>query len=327
MQRDCLFFAGLKGAVLPLKKAPGFNIFESFYLITNHRDKDRIVSPYIRQIGTLERDFLLSPKTALIYENSQVILDEADNLGERANGLVVAKLAKVQNWLNKLWLLKDHAINHDVGFVALHVDDNFQITSNVWEASFSQANGSNDEVKLSHKEIEFAKGFNLMSEYGDDVGPIELHKPGYHGMRPTKLDDKGGRIERFLYFTTGARAAQDLGIKVALYSSALEALVSSAHSEIIHQVAERTAVALGDDLESRTSIYRQVKQAYAMRSKAVHGAVIRTKSLPKLITACMDLDRICRALAIKFFKDADFKESALGEDSEFNDYWVRAVLR
>lgn len=321
-----LFFAGLKGASLPRKALPGFDLFENFKLINNPAEKNRMIAPFLTQIGTLERDFLINSDVSLIYEKSTVEVEEHAHLGERANGLVVAKLAKIQNWLNQIWIVKDHAINHDVGFQVFLLPDESQVTSNTWEASFSKSDGSNEDTPLNFKEIEAIRKLDLKSEYGDDVGPLELHRPGYHGNRTTKLDDTGARIQRFLYFTTGARASQDIAIKVALYSSAMEALVSSSHSEIIHQVAERTAIILSENIDQRLQAYRSVKRAYAMRSKAVHGAAFSSKSLPKLIESSVALDQICRELAEKIFIDSDFRRALTFQHEEFSEYWLRKIF-
>lgn len=326
MRFDCLFFSGLKGAGLPLKSRPGFELFENFYLLTASKDKRDLIASYNQELGTLERDFLMRPGGGLVYEKSKVEIDLAV-IDERVNGLLIAKLAKVQNWLNQLWLVTDHAINHDVGYLALKIGQNWHLTSNTWEASFSLADGSNRDTAVSNKLIKEAASFKLKSEYGDDVGPVELHKSGFHGNRGTKLDSSGARIERFLYFTAGARATQDLGIKVALYCSAIESLFSTSNSEVVHQVAERVALAADSGLSEREIVYRKVKQAYALRSKAVHGAAINEKALPKLSVASVDLDKICRQVAQKFFTDPEFREMLSGNDESIDSFWIRKILQ
>jgi hypothetical protein len=53
----------------------------------------------------------------------------------------------------------------------------------------------------------------------------------------------------------------------------LESLLSTDRDEISHQVAERLAIMLEEDPESRYRIYLRMKQLYATRSNLVHGGV------------------------------------------------------
>jgi hypothetical protein len=321
-----VFFTALAGLMPPQFGIPGLKLFDNFRLITAKKDIERIVAQYAYEIGQLDVGHFMQPGICMIYESGITLLERDSTFAQHSNGIVIAKLAKLQNYLSALWLTRDNAANHNVGFLALHHNEEIQVTSNVWMATFSKADGSSNSTSFSKDELIDAKRYNAKSEYGESAGAIELVLPGYHGGRDTKLDVEGGRAQRFLYFVSGARASRDIAIKVALYCSALESLVSNAHSELTHQVAERIAVALSVNIDERLSCYALVKRAYGMRSKAVHGGNFKPNDMAKLRQSVVDIDEICRLLARKLFGDRAFFETLLQEGEAFEEHWRRSIL-
>ena len=64
-------------------------------------------------------------------------------------------------------------------------------------------------------------------------------------------------------------------MKVLLYITAMEALISTSTAELSHQVAERVAVLLGNDASARIAIYNDIKKGYGYRSKTAHGEALK----------------------------------------------------
>lgn len=305
---------------------PGIKLFDSFRLVTAKDDIERFIVPYSIEIGTLDVGHFLQPGVCMIYEHNQVEIDRHDQFFEHCNGLVIAKLAKIQNWISNLWVVRDHAINHNIGFLAIHYKDEYQTTSNMWMVTFSKADGSSSDVVFVKEEISGISKILPTSEYGETAGAVALVSPGYHGGKDTKLDDDGARVQRFFYFTSGARASRDIAIKVSLYSSALEALVSSAHSELTHQVAERVAFTISDNLDERLRCYKSVKLAYGMRSRAVHGATFRPNEIAKLTQSVIEIDEVCRKLAQRIYADPDFLARLKTTGEDFEESWRKVIF-
>jgi len=58
-----------------------------------------------------------------------------------------------------------------------------------------------------------------------------------------------------------------------------EALLTTGQSEISHQVAERVAIILAKDADSRMALYKEIKSLYSLRSEIVHGKIKRKKGM------------------------------------------------
>ncbi|MGD0383399.1 MAG: hypothetical protein ABSA77_07765 [Thermoguttaceae bacterium] len=63
------------------------------------------------------------------------------------------------------------------------------------------------------------------------------------------------------------------------FSTVLESLLSTSQNEIAHTLAERAALLLGKDEQTRLEIYRQVKKLYGIRSKLTHGDIVPKKGI------------------------------------------------
>jgi hypothetical protein len=85
----------------------------------------------------------------------------------------------------------------------------------------------------------------------------EMHERG----EPTALGHTTLRYHRFTYFLSIAHSTPDVGLKIAEYITALEALVSSSSTEVTHQVAERVACLLEAPGDGRVGNYKKMKQA------------------------------------------------------------------
>lgn len=324
--RNFLFFTGITGLSCPSFDAPGFTVFDDFRLINETAAKSRLVSQYAAEIGSVEASFLCSDGVTLLYQRGRKTFSTESDLFEQFNGFLIAKLAKVENWFNDLWIIKDNSVNHDTGWIVVDLPDRYQVTSNVWHNSYCLSNAKNENIFFTKNDFSAARESPLKSEYGEDVGPIPLIKPGFHGNVETKLAKRSHRFSRYTYLLSGARGSHDLAIKVLLYCSALETLLSNSTTEITHQVAERCARTLGTDNKMRAQIYRSIKSAYAMRSKAVHGATFDDKSLDKLSVICQEIDDVCRQLAKRVIADGDFLAVLALSDDKFSEYWLQKIL-
>lgn len=86
-------------------------------------------------------------------------------------------------------------------------------------------------------------------------------------------------------------------IKIVFYCSALEALFLFGEvSEITHKIAERVALYLENSLEERKNTYENIKEAYNIRSKILHGSYLSEENIKKLPNISFEIDRILRKL-------------------------------
>jgi hypothetical protein len=135
------------------------------------------------------------------------------------------------------------------------------------------------------------------------------------------------RLERALYFSQHARDSTDLGIKITNYCTTFESLFSSDSHELSHKLAERIACFLGSDFEERIKIYQEIKRAYNIRSKVIHGAFGSVTS--DLDTVSISCDNILRKAIKKILNEPEqfkyFREERTNEEME--KYFLSLVLK
>ena len=120
--------------------------------------------------------------------------------------------------------------------------------------------------------------------------------------------------------------APDLAVKVANFCSALEALFSSGETELTHKLSERVACFLSDDPADRWRTYRDLKAAYSIRSKTVHGDRI-TKGRDTLDQTTEKLDSLLRKILRRILEAPALQERFMGQEpKDMRDYFLGLVL-
>lgn len=325
IERASTFFLGLTGIGLPTIAMPGVKIGGRLKLLRDAPAIGRLVGTHADRIGSLEATFLQHHAAALIYAHEKVQVDPSC-IPQWINGLLIQRLAEVRSWLLKLWLVKDNAVDPDMGWMAVSHDGDFVINNNHWAASYSKADGSAELTQFSKRELQQAEDVPIEAADVSEGRAIPLYVAGASEQKPTKLSYTSLRAQRFLYFVDGARATRDVAIKIANYCSGLEAIVSTSHTELTHQVAERIAALLHPSGQARLDTFRAVKQAYALRSKAVHGAVFKDKDQEQLVDTAIAIDQICREVALAYFSTPEFQDAANASSEVFNEFWLRKLF-
>jgi Apea-like HEPN len=93
-----------------------------------------------------------------------------------------------------------------------------------------------------------------------------------------------------------------------------------------HKLAERVAFFLGENGAERTSIFKNIKAAYTVRSKVVHGDKIdkkRANQAPDLSRTC---DELLRKSLAKVLTNPGLPEIFLGPPGEREEYLTGMVL-
>lgn len=199
-------------------------------------------------------------------------VDDVNRLGTQ---LAFVFLRQIQQVTSELWLVRDNSVYVRDGF--LFVYDKMLEDGMTFKASLGTINSKaslvKEGVKFSKEEITKAAS-DMM------VLPIEDLKGGDkdYSVADQFQYFKGAGVDRKYYawiYISFARANAAIPVKILMYVTAMEALVSTTTLELSHQVSERVAILLGRDTSSRVAIYGEVKKAYGYRSKAAHGEALK----------------------------------------------------
>ena len=228
-----------------------------------------------------------------------------------------------------LWVIKDNAVNCEMGFLEHNVPGQGpRYASNFIAGLFSNARGNKDQTKFRLTEIRQARQY-----FSDFFLPVMLGlKPGENALevpnraRPAVVSAKGiHRFPRLLYFLTAARCADDLGVKVSLYMTCLEILFSTEATELTHRLSERVAFFAAGPAE-RLMIYKSLRRAYDIRSKVVHGSVMSAKKQEELPEMASEIDELLRQLILKLISNEASRRVFAMNDTDFEDYFTRLTV-
>lgn len=115
-----------------------------------------------------------------------------------------------------------------------------------------------------------------------------------------------------------ARGINALTIKVLMYITAMEALVSTSTAELSHQVAERVAILIGANVVERQTIYHDIKKGYNVRSKAAHGEPLKGTE-QEVSDLLVILDDYLRRL-MKLESPYNF------DDNKLNEFFIKKLM-
>ena len=241
-----------------------------------------------------------------------------DDINKVGTQLAFAFLRQIQQVTSELWLVRDNSVYVRDGF--LFVYDKVLEDGMTFKASlgtiFTKASLAKEDVKFSKEEIEKAAS-DMM------VIPVEDVKSGDkdYSVADQFQYFKGAGIDRkyyawiYIYF---ARANAAIPVKILMFVTAMEALVSSSTVELSHQVSERIAILLGKDKDSRQSIYADIKTAYGYRSKAAHGETLKGTE-QELVEFLTKIDEYMRQLM-------HFEEPYSYEDKKINEFFLERLM-
>lgn len=219
-------------------------------------------------------------------------------------------LRYAQHLTYNLWLKKDHSIYVRDGFLFVYNDeisDGWTYKASV-SAVISRANG---EVKgntiFSDDDIKDASDASLfiMNSYKDteDKGKMPTSNILYK-------DYSSSRFTRAYYFVLNARGTSIAPMKIVFYCNALEALFTTDNSEVVHKISERAALLMGQNSKERKEIFKDIKHAYNIRSKIVHGESVKSKDVGGV---CEQLDIYLRVIFNEYEDTFDKSDNELNE--------------
>ena len=197
-----------------------------------------------------------------------VTKDEVDEFG---TSLTYAYLRQIQWLTNEFWKLRDNSIYVRDGFLFVYadkIDRGFTYKADLSAINTKASTVIESVVYTKEEIVELAKGMQLISV--DDVRSGEANFRDVTQFQYFKSAKLGRKMMAWIYIFH-ARMINALTIKVLMFITAMEALVSTSTVELSHQVAERVAFLIGADANERQAIYNNIKKSYGIRSKAAHG--------------------------------------------------------
>lgn len=198
----------------------------------------------------------------------EVTKKEVDIFGTQ---LAYAYLRQIQWITNFFWTLRDNSIYIRDGFLFVYdkkVDDGFTFKADLTGVN-TKASTRIEHVVYTKEEIEeLAKDMHQFSV--EDVRKGDTNYRDVTQFQYFKSSNLGRKMMAWVYISH-ARMINALTIKVLMYITAMEALVSTSTAELSHQVAERVALLIGANADDRICIYNNIKKGYGVRSKAAHG--------------------------------------------------------
>lgn len=289
---------------------------------TSESTARQLVNPNFEiQAGTIETENIVSGKPFFYAITEFPLKDKSPDAQMR---LLNARLRLAVMFCNSLWFVKDNSVNVDRGFLRypfnsyVNQQGGYQTSLNSWMTRFSTAKGELTRMEFSTLELRKA---------------IEMHKELY-GEIPKNDDSEGvtpgtagrsSRLSRALYFLQGARASNDLPGKIANYCTSFETLVSTNSTELAHQVAERVAVLIGNDPSDSLDIYRNLKRAYATRSKLVHGDNL-TANNQRYMNESMLCDDYLRRLLTIVISDTEVNQGIEQKSQDVDAFFLEKLF-
>lgn len=274
---------------------------------------------FMNMVGLLEYDDLFN--STYLYAKGK--MDENLNDRDRINYLS-RYINNAQTFSTALWFVKDNSVATENSFLYMeHSDEGPSVTSNSRAAYFSNARGENLMTLFNSDELQ--KAIQFFNALVSEESLTRETKISYE-----YLNNEASRIERFFYYLQAARTQNYLPSRISLYCTMLETLLSTDTTEITHKIAERAARIIGGSLDERTEIYRKVKDAYSIRSSAVHGDKLRKafRVEDRLQQVSVEIDDILRRLIVKIISDEEHSERFHSADHDkLNEWFLEISLR
>lgn len=245
---------------------------------------------------------------------------EESVIHKRGTRFTFALLRLIQNNVLQFWKTKDNNIYIRDGF--LYVYDKQISDGYTFKGSLSLIpTYSNLELKETLFTVTEIK--DILTKNKDVISVENLFLDDFNYKEPTHDHffkySKSERADRAWYFILNARSQPTLPMKIVSYCTALECLLTTGKSELVHRISERVAILIDNEPENRVKIYNLIKKAYDVRSTVVHGAPLKGTN-EDLIEISFEVDNALRKLLALESDVFNMK------DDELDKYFVNRLL-
>lgn len=204
--------------------------------------------------------------------DSSWTVDALNNYGTQ---IAFALLRQIQQVSDLLWNIRDNSIYIRDGFLFVYdmdFDDGFSFKASLGTINTKASTAIEDTTFTKDEIMKVADDMRVLTVEDVKEGKKDYAKADqYQYFRGVKIDRKF-YAGIYIHF---ARSNAAIPLKILMYVTAMEALVSTTTSELSHQVAERIAQMLTSDKDVRVEVYSKIKKAYGYRSKAAHGESLK----------------------------------------------------
>ncbi len=232
-----------------------------------------------------------------------------------------------------LWVLEDNAVFVDTGYgeILVSATDVLQLHVSITPTLFS-ASGEQPTTKFSRDDLlkasELSRRWNAHLKKTVSEAEASADTLISRDSNGVLGSHKGStRLSRFFHFLQIARSATDQGVRIALYFSALESLFTTDNKDIAHKVSDRVSCFIETDGEAREDTYRQMKRAYNVRSRVVHGSCLEAKAEEELFETSKRLDFFLRRVFGKMLDEARTLDQFDEPVELFSEYLRKLVNR
>lgn len=252
-------------------------------------------------IGINEIESIIANELIFISKDSLFFKETTFN----ENSFLKKFLVLTELFCQALWLVKDNSANTEMGHLIFENEGNIGVHSNFWNSKYCNSIGNLDKTHFNNEEIKKAIFFLplIFSIHYIDLNLIN---------ETVKMSSKVSPLLRGFFFLHSARNSEDIGTKISHYCSAFESIFSVSTSELKHRLSETIAFFLAEIQEERLKIYKNVQQAYDIRSAVVHGDGIPNKFLKNdfelLFSTAKSIDEILRKSITKILTHSELTE-------------------
>jgi hypothetical protein len=297
----------------------GLQLGTSLVLVNNREHIATFISSDLQyMMGSIEYNHLLKTGCAFCGDI------EFDEVGEES---------KVQHFLGQwlqiarvyfqcLWLIRDNAVNCELGFAEWnHLLRGKVCSSNFIAVLNPRVDGTLSAESFSLDELKIAR-----THFNDALLPLAFeHAKSASDWKERSRFHKGSRrLARFNYFVAAARAEAEPAARVSLYMTCLEILFSTDAAELTHKLSERVAVFLGQNANERREIFSKMKRAYAIRSKVVHGATLSDKDETDAKVSASSVDELIRRVFLKIIESKEIADQF--DKSNLDEYFLELLF-
>ena len=261
---------------------------------------------------------LIEDHRALAYGDME--LNDDDDIDKA----LFSRMAFLSSFLTALWVLRDNSISFDVGFADERSSRGG--VKRVWpdDGYITDANAKRDECTLDERALRQIRVVHqqLFGEIRIDDTRHEVDNRDKHEI----VHPDGSRLSRSLYFVNAARRSQYRSTKIAYFCSAFEAILSPSDTEMTHRLCEIVAWLLGDSCGDRIDLYDQMKRAYDIRSKVVHGGKMKKQEIGNLDESVLFCDRTLRRLIGRIAENDALRRAILGPGPKFDNAMKHVIF-
>lgn len=308
---DAFFVTAVTGLRVKSDLGRGEKLDASIF-ITNNKSKIKkeLTETFIQVIGRMEFNNLLK-SDMIIYSKETIPKDLTPEQ------FLISKLYHVEKFHNALWMLKDNCANNELGFLFYHSNGTPVVSSNFIAIVNSTALGKTSQMtEITRSELKIVSKF---IRENIDIGNV-------YSLPTTQLIKGHDRISRAYYLVQAARAQSDIAIKISNYCNAFESIFATSSIELTHKLSERIAYLLNNDISGRIETFKFMKKAYGIRSKIVHGDVIKKSFIEELKEVSEICDSLIRQAMIIVLRNDRIREIFLGTPDQIDEFFVNLLF-